>query len=408
MSFANQTNGLIITKSIVQGGEKTTTSFRTIDDGINWDILVDTNKLITLYGSSLSMQYYYPDFAVDVTSRDLRFSNDAGMTWQNYPGYELTGLSTWIRSPSAYFIFADDITGKVGSFIVSNDTGHSYNFYGDNLYLNDDIIFTSCMNDTADVWITTKGSQTGHLLHTIDAGINWAESYPFDTILGGGNYYGELLTGRNKGTIYLYSSGTDANLMGWKTPAQRIIALAYTTDDGKSWNMDTTNHTQFTLIQNSGGKKLWGILDGTRTIAYSPDNGNTWAYDSLTFKDEPIWLMYWKDTTQGYILTYKDKQTKIYKWIPPQNNVENTVFFTVQDLKVYPVVAMESIKILPRISMKGTFEIYDILGRQYSSQNVSWQAKQAQEIDVSKLPSGVYLGVVRLAGDVSSVRFIKE
>jgi hypothetical protein len=408
MGFGDEENGIILTKSVVQGGEKMTTALRTTDGGSHWLSLIDTSTLAVRYGKSLAMNYYLPNYIVDVTSYDARFSTDTGKSWENYIGYNLTGYAATIKSPSTYHLFATDISLSTGRFITSADTGKSYDFYGDGLYLDSDIISSVSMPDSNDVWVTTFGSSKQHLFHTDDAGLTWNELYPFSPVDTENCKYGVLLAGATKGTIYLYSTEYLNNLIGSGTPIERSIALIYTTDNGVNWSADTTNHTKFTLLQNSGGEELWGIVDGTRTIAYSSNNGKSWAYDSTTFKDEPIWLMYWKDISHGYILTYKDNTTKAYRWIRPSSVIENKVFFTIQDLKIFPVIASEIVKLVPRIPLKGALEIYDMLGRQHLSRNIVWDEKQIQTIDVRSLSSGVYLLVVRTERDVSSVRFIKE
>lgn len=406
MDFADGNNGLLVTKSTKIQNVITTFTFRTNDGGNSWLMLSDTSSVGFSTNFNLTMRYFFPHFAVHVGG-GLEFTVDTGRHWQSFSAASSI-YGALITSQSTSFHFVNNSSSCY--FLVTRDTGKFFDFYSDITTFPEQILETPCIIDSMETWIVAGGQKNDRLFYTINGAGTWNESYPLDSSLYGTVWLGVPLQGAKRGTIYLYTNpfvGYNAIFRNSSHPI--AVSLVVTTDGGKTWSVDTSQHQEFSNLKNPGGEHLWGVIANTRTIAFSPDNGKTWSYDSLTFKDEPIWLMYWKDTTQGIILTYKDSTIRQYRWRPSVNSVEGgRVFFTVQDLKVYPSIASEFINLVARIPLKGTFEIYDILGRGYASKDVQWSANQTEKIFVDNLPAGVYMAVVKTQRDISSVRFIKE
>lgn len=427
MDFYDASNGIVINNSKYLGPGKGSIwfSYRTTDSGKNWTLLADSTSA-GIYGATIGGPKpikYFTSGAISIfTGGRHVYSLDSGISWNiaalprdDQRAVYISDIATHHQVSTPYVS-----GGYITKIQVSYDSGYTYEttetLFIDSLHG----FWKACFADSNDIWVaigTRDTVQPELLYHSQDGGRLWEIIYP----------YGEpaawafsafaidgIIPGANKGTIYLLGNKL-------RTPAygRKYFNILYTTDNGQTWTGDSTNiDTTEALgnifltryLYNPAGTQLWSVLWDNKTVAYSPNNGKNWYYDSTTFKNENISFMVWKDSMQGYLLTYTDSIINFYKYIPPQGAVEKLPnpgmkgYFT-----LYPTVtSSNSLTIGSLRQLGGSFELYDVLGRHYLSKAVALVAKETLQLNLPDMPPGVYFLTLRADGEAITARFVKQ
>ena len=270
------------------------------------------------------------------------------------------------------------------------------------------------MEDSLHVWAAVDDSVSYNifLLHTTDGGLHWKNIRPIDTshgkILGAG---GRLFTGVDNNSIYLVNhqlADSTRHEISW-------FDLLFTTDGGSSWQVDSSNHRRLTFAASSGKNKIWAFI-GERdnynrlhcdTLAYSPNNGKNWYYDTQSIKGDSVVFMKWIDSTHGYIISYKDSTITFAKFIPFENDVIGRTMPYLA-INIVPTITSDILHFTSYQPFNGTITFYDILGRLVLQKPMTFSNNEEKDISLSGLSRGMYFITYSSGGMSNFARVIKE
>ncbi len=199
------------------------------------------------------------------------------------------------------------------------------------------------------------------------------------------------------------------------------IDYAYSSDNGKTWEIDSAFKGHMSRLSVPSPHKLWAMIGRhtfanppinlesedpfvsyfTKVLAYSSDNGASWSLDSTTFaSDSEMLEMHWIDSSHGWIASFVAYSGPSGMWYYDANGnagVEvSIVGFKAQQYQVYPDPASSFINTNP---LSDNLTVFDPLGREYFVRSSNGS------IDISGLSPGIYFiadnGIVR-------GRFVKE
>ncbi len=426
IDFADENHGMLIGKDSSYDDSNKNTIFvanvyLTSDGGITWK--KHESKFTTLNLRSLT--YIGSSFASGFTfNKAIQITTDNGMTWsftQSTPPHE-NFLCGQIFPNLDYYIFSTLTHGKyIESYLRrSHDTAQTFQIISDTLASGNLGLYEGFMQDSLNIWTSVNVDPFYNgisYLHTVDGGLHWTHLYPIgiqeDTLL----FPSAQMIGNRTGSFYLVNTGAVDSL---RTKLIYLYDLLFTTDGGASWQADSSQNGRLAFVANSGGSKLWAFIGDTYhdrlrsdTLAYTPNNGKNWYYDLKAIKGDSVTSMMWKDSSHGYIISYKNSTYTFAKYIPPTTSVEATriVYFRPGDhpaFNVTPTITTGIIHLHPIEAFSGTMAIYDILGRLQFQSQLTASLGDVKEFSLSDLSRGMYCIVFSKEGHYSSVRVIKE
>jgi photosystem II stability/assembly factor-like uncharacterized protein len=430
LDFSNRSRGVIVLETQELGGSVPrpvkTMTYSTNDGGKNWELALDT-----MYCPMLNSNGYPPEQIVlhgdhlvvnqlwGATSHSDDFVNSFKVFYRDF----LRELDFRSTDPATLFRVTQSYQDNhKAEYIVSRDSGKSYS----NIFTLESSKFHSIndvrIRDTNEIWARLLASNQGdsskasRLIYTRDQGKNWIDVYPFDTTkmrssnmtFGNSDLPNEgLIHGAEPGSFYL--------LQNWSTLRKSYIDLLYTTDYGVTWHADSSHthksspYFDHIFLRNPAGSKLWTFFTDMQTVAYSPDNGKTWAHDSVTFKGSQIKNMLWKDSVTGYILTFsKDSTVTFWSFVPGASNVENHINHNKDFFRLVSSVANEgNIRIRAVKPLAGKMSAFDMLGRIVWSKSVHAERSETIELDI-RSTHGVYFLNYSEGEQQQTARYIQE
>ena len=390
--FSDNLHGFLLAES--SEGYTKTHIYRTTNGGQSWTHI--SNKLLNIYFSNefIGKPIYYGLSGTIIIEYQggTAISQDTGRSWELRPlkkaGREETAM---IIDPGHIVVLGGDpLRGNNPQLLMSNDTGKNFQYIG----LPDSTFQTTvsaCIQDSTNVWYGSyiHGEKLMHLHHTTDAGQTWKEVFPVaDTSLLG-KFSFVIIKGVSKNSIYLASYGS-IEILG-----QSYDFLA-TTDDGITWGGSWSNNGNILyngilnpVLQNSNGKELWCVLSDHHTIGYSSNNGTNWIYDSVTFKNDSLVDMIWRDSSTGYIFGYRDSTITLYTH-SEHNSVHYIVNYLNAPFKISPSITSDLIHLIPLHPLNGEIFIQDMLGRTILHEHLNVDEGTPVEYSLSHFASGVY------------------
>ena len=402
--FADSIRGFILSDGTPNYAKSN--SYRTSDGGKSWIHISDTVRGIDFNAlfSGMPILYTPEGFIMSYYISGLCTSHDTGRTWLINPTPSDKAIKGgFIASNSKYYILTTEFfTGSKPQVMFTVDSGRTFLLISDSI-MSTKTAHTPIFNDSTNVWLSlwSQGDSRYQLYHSVDDGKTWNESFPVDTNKATFFFY-SIVKGSSKGRIYLLSSGS-MQILGQK------YDFLFTTDNGITWGGSTKNNGNIYILQNSRNAEVWAVMNDQHTIGYSDNNGKDWFYDSVTFKNDLIQSMIWKDSTHANILCYQDSTTNLYKYIPPTYTVNSTVYFqTGAPFKIFPTITSDRFHFLPTQPLNGVIAVYDILGRQVLKTPLNVQIGQQQIFSLSGFLSGIYFVTVNSNGELNTGRVIKE
>ncbi|HET6402165.1 MAG TPA: T9SS type A sorting domain-containing protein [Candidatus Kapabacteria bacterium] len=316
--------------------------------------------------------------------------------------------------------------------LVTHDGWHSSSVYGgkhlvlfSSFYSFYPSVNTGIIVDSNDLWaeedLPIYGSKPlpsedlKFLLHTSNGGISWDTIDAFDSSL---NQFGtgvmDLFANANTKDVFCMLNGSK-------------LDYAYSSDYGKAWRLDSnfstaggvdTTFLNVWLMVNSSPGILWAMLgEGgalsappyppsdvmgnnsnrySRMVAYSSDNGASWAIDSTTFRDDSLEEMHWLDARYGWIASWS--HDSLWMWYYDADGTSSVVSNNVPQINTISIVPNPATKSITVDGTLGDVEISDALGR-------IWQCpRNGNEYNIAALPSGIYF----VSSRSERTRFVKE
>lgn len=418
LDFENSLTGVISLESqqvFLFPGSAFLRIYVTFDGGATWQMRWDTVTTAITPGDEVALRngHLLINSWVGGTLHSSDYGHSIETFWQP-ASYQLdffaAAPSTLMKLDRANWIDFDTIVVS-----VSRDSGRTFSTLG---RYNDTSFYVvnAWFRDSSEFWLNLqyrndlKPRKSNKLIYTKDQGASWFNVYPLDTagplgtnnmLAGLGSYREGLVFGVTPGVLYLLGNGywlPDRGFSSWD--------FLVTTDDGASWSGDTTpwsHPTRMrngTFMRNSHGTHLWFVHKGSQTIAYSADNGSTWDFDSVTFKDNPIRQMIWKDSVSGYAISYsKDSTLTFWKYVPDAARVEHIPTSRKYMRLVSTVASRGTLRVVAMRDLSGSLEISDVLGRVVWTGSIDATRAQETSITVPASP-GVY--VLRYSGRTGS------
>ena len=388
--FINQDTGYVVGNINSEG-----VVFRTYNGGLSWDTIVVEYTPGTFTGSFTPQNVYFPSDSIGylLNSVDILKTNDGGSTW-----YTVDTGDVYIQSMNQRDIL-----------FINNDTGYV------------------CWGD---------GGAGG--LRTFDGGLTWED----DPVLSLGALKFNEFDGRytaagagwfNLNTNLLYWNVFDPISYGWYHYTDciningRIIVVgskmgqsgegifSYTDDFGNSW---TGKECPASLDGICFFNENLGFVYGWMTGAWKTDDGGeTWYETSVETNGMNTTTSFKKiqmlNDTLGFAISANGiYQDGLYKTINAGGTGQEVTFLnqylsskeSVQNIvSVYPNPAVDKISIQGLDLTGFKVEIYNIYGSL-----VSFQTNETNQIDVSKLASGIYFLNIRSSNESYELKFIKE
>lgn len=417
LDFADSIHGILVGDDTYYGLLHVANVYVTSNGGRTWNLNSDTDAGLS---PLVSVNYLSTDFAASIFTYQIGYTNDKGLHWKYIPSlnpkYEF--LSGKIYSLSNYYKISV-LPSKRNSAILERSTDSLQTFFlvGDTLSFGTDQFLQTYILDSLNIWIVMWPylSLKNYCLNTKDGGNHWDKIYPVNESTGKYIFTQEpLFSNNSNGSIYLVNPViVDSN-----KHVLYKLDIYFTTDGGASWQGDSTNHGRLHRVVSSGGSNLWGFV-GTLdylgrlhcdTLAYTPNNGKNWYYDSESIRGDSVVLMVWKDSVHGYIISYKDSTITFDEYIPQHSivNQGENISYDGPLFRVLPTITSGQVKLTAYQSYTGYMYLYDILGRLVLQKTLSVVFGEKAEFSVSDLPLGLYFLKFSSTGLSRPVRIIKQ
>ncbi len=395
------------------GTQKTCRVYYTSDGGVTWSKHAAANLVLN---DMQGFRFLTPNFAAGFNTVGTVYTTDQGSHWN----------VIWSRAPLQLFLSGKVFSQKTfyqvcntqsrHSALVesSQDTGNSFQLLSAAKSTDKYLFFAGVMDDSLNIWALVRDSGTLNtsILRTTNGGLNWQESYPIDTTAGRFLIHSNSYFGNEDPNAFYLRNFTYVD----KSHAEiSLFDLLYTTDGGNNWEVDSSNHRRLAFATSSGKDRIWafiGMRDFTNrylcdTLAYSPNNGKTWYYDTESIRGDSVVSMMWKDSTHGYILSYKDSTITFAKYIPPSNDVIVTTMPYLA-FNLTPTITTDIIHLTSYQAFNGTISFYDILGRLQMQSAMTFSNNEEKDLSLSGLSRGMYFVTYSSGGMSNFARIIKE
>ena len=421
-AFADSLNGLLMAHPNTSSSAISGEIFRTSDGGEHWKLVCDTGV------SSVSVfepePFHYPQVghAYYFNASSCYITHDTGNIW-TYAFYDQNlryDESAIFYSPGTSFrTTTGDFTNKSINVEVSRDSSITYDF--NTVYSAKSWLFSYYFKDAIFLDSLTILASMGLANYqpiyfkSTDGGNSWTEFF----ITNKENY---LLDGSQHFVKGL--NGTSLYIVGPQGNQHPEVDFFYSTDIGNTWNLDSTHKGTIYRLANPANTELWGFVGKhiyeyakdlvalvenkgkpfADTLAYSPDNGKTWYHDTHTFIGDTMVQMLWLSGTNGFIMTYRDSATFIYKFHQtsgvkePQPAIGSDIMDLIPD-----VLHTNSVRISLAHKEHAEVILYDIMGRTIMTvgEGSFDQGEHFLPLKTSALSPGTY--TIRLATPSSIV-----
>lgn len=429
LDFENSTSGVIVLASKRMGGSgppQRTSIFVTHNGGTSWSLNVDTIYVRILRGDKAVVRNGH--LLINSREGGILHSRDYGDSLETMYKERPLGEYDFIAANPSTMLIASrpgNDSYQTAEVRISRDSGRSFELLStleDTSYN----ILNVRFKDTNEFWarlvyrFDLGSRKSGRLIFTTNQGMTWSDVYPFDiselrngeaSFGNGWVYYPYegLSFGAESGTVYLLQ-----NFIERQGKVVSQIDLLLTTDHGKTWTSDST-HTigerylmDVDLIRNPSGTNLWLVTGEKKTLAYSPDNAKTWHHDSTTFRGDSILHMLWKDSVNGYVLSYKDSTVNFWKFVPGPSRVEHLDGYPTTFVRLAASVSSAgSLRVLALRPLSGEFSVYDILGRMVWRSPIAAATSEWIELDVPS-SAGVYFLTYSQGTQRQTLRYVRE
>ncbi len=234
------------------------------------------------------------------------------------------------------------------------------------------------------------------VLHTSNRGATWTSMLPADT------------SRYNPNWISFFAKPQTREV--WTKPSFGPIDIAYSSDYGSTWRLDSTfvnradvlSGTRLWRLCPTASGAIWALIgnDGggdvtidprlytklyphafSNKIAISSDKGFSWGVDSLTFLADSLVEMHFLDSRHGWVASWSHDSSFIWYYDANASGVENTGSNVFNGISVYPNPANSFIMVT---YFSEPLAIVDPLGRNYKL------PRTGTILDISSLPPGVY------------------
>ena len=301
-------------------------------------------------------------------------------------------------------------------FLVTHDAWQNSVSYGSayvwsgpqDIYPSSNNFYSGLIIDSNETWTANINT----ILHTTNAGEMWDSILPVDTTRYKPQWKDFFVDTTTK-EVYAEAQYSD-------------VDFAYSSDYGKTWRLDSTFGQGLWRMAVPTPGIIWGMLGNggianititpqdvnqnplafSNKVAYSTDTGKTWFIDSTTFAGDTLLEMHFTDARHGWIAGYANGDSHIWYYDPFLSFVNSSIQsgsggVSIPYLVVYPDPAQNTITISGSTLASGTslpLSIFDPLGRRYFCPQMN------ASIDISSLSSGIYF----VNDGYVSGKFVKE
>ncbi len=365
-----------------------TSCFQTTDTGKTWNY---RGRETTIYSMGTTVphgfdiptltDYYYMD------QGNYWVSHDAGKTWavSSLPGGQHPLKASRMFTP-AYGIGLS-IPNDIYTFMTTDST-NSFGYRASTTAPPLASITDAVWLDSNRCYVALRVGVHDQIWKSEDGARTWKTSYAssFATVIS------QIVASQD--SLFAY-----ALLLNYSNGPASMLK---TTNGGQLWVTDSAIYKpRIQHMASPARGKLWACVANSPhgpadSLYYSSDNGKSWSVDSTTFIGDTILSMAWPDSSHGFILAQRHDTLWAYRYIPEGvGSVSDRVMLVASQLSIRPNPADDRITVE---SANGQLIIMDALGRTYDTPKV------ANVLDVSKLASGVYF----ITDGRNRTKFVKE
>ena len=420
-AFSDSLNGLLIAKPSSHLYSKSIV-FRTSDGGDHWelvDTIADNGSLAILNPEP----FYYPKagHAFFLTTYNW-VTSDTGRLWMEVPFYQQRPITEKFYDIRTIFLLSIGQTFRGMNIYVSRDTSNLFSFYSDPIFPQSYYIKDALILDSLNILLSCLDTNDTRTLYfkSTNGGNTWDQFFIADPVAFKTGSTQHFVRGLNQTSIYIVGD------QGLQHPN---IDFFFSTDNGKTWDVDSIHGAQVYRLANAGGSQLWAFIGkkppvsfgGYRnnlgqdkkyfadTLGFSPNDGKTWFHDTKTFIGDTMISMQWISSTDGFIMTERDSSAIIYKF-REMSSIKEQSNSTVSNLQfsIIPSITSDEMTIIPHELLEGMLSIYDILGRKIMQEPLHVISGEKKKYSLAGFSTGMYLVSVSSRGKVTSVRFVKD
>jgi hypothetical protein len=316
--------------------------------------------------------------------------------------------------------------------LVTHDAWQSSELYG-SAYILDPaphntkpaVLFSGTIVDSNDIWFA-KGavSYPGVIVHTSNSGSTWETMIPIDTTKHT-PFFRSILVDRTTNEVFCLGTGTGTSTD--KTD------FAYSNNYGLTWTVDSTFGITMWRLQNPAPSILWAMVSAgavgniyiepiadihsnpkaySRKLAYSSDNGRSWIIDSTTFANDYIEELHFTDARHGWVATWSNDSTFI--WYYDADGVASVAKESqkTEGLTIYPNPTTQSttITFTPESPGRAEIAVVNMLGVEVARvfSGAIDRGEHTFTWDPPRRASGMYECIVRMNGKVQVVPVVVE
>lgn len=337
-----------------------------------------------------------PSTAIWRVVTELLLTRDSGRTWDQtdagvFPGGYVSGVLP-LDTPRSLIFLAERGRGiPTGRQYIKPAIDLSFrtfeDIYGDTVFPHwylQDIYF----EDSSNIWTEYVDSATAFFKyeHSVDGGISWSEVQPYAQLAIRPTRR-QRIQGNREGKIFL------------------LPDFVYSTNHGVSWEVDSIFGNRISKFVTPDAKHWWALIGSSvykeynydplwttenisiDTIAFSSNRGETWRLQQM-YPEETLFDIVFPDPWHGYISTYREGATYVYKVAIDEVSAVERERTLVSGMEVFPLPADKVLHMKRAFIDQGEYHIINPLGRVVdiinADGNVTWT------LDCSRYANGMY------------------
>jgi len=277
-------------------------------------------------------------------------------------------------------------TTDSGRSYLARDYNDDLSYYSSLNIQNNNVLFD--YSDSSHLLFSCPTLDSFIVLQSSDAGVTWNKLILNTGLNGRYGVFGEVTYLKGTPNVWL-----NPNKMAL-SPHFLPVGFYYSEDYGSTWKINRTYFNRIDKIAPVGTGRLWATLNvnGGQVLGYTSNNGGSWNIDSTTTKGYTLSSLQFIDSLHGWAVGTKDGELAIFRYSPSSipasvqykpHSADATITFTSNPANEQTTVSLSNQQEIKSVQM------YDMLGKEVMVQHSPRQ--KSCSISTTSLPNGIYL-----------------